>query len=216
VVDLVHELVELLQAVGTADYIIVGGLAVRFLVGEASARQTRDIDIVAMNAVARDRLLGHLRAMGYRIGATGGWHRAALPRGPSEAIIDVASHPVVNPRTFEELTLRGAPVAHKVEGMTVQVVAPDDLALLKLAAHRDQDVIDLLLLSGRLSAKAVAAGAEKDDVERSAAEGAQVSRLLIASQEFAELTEELLGRKATSGELQSFEAFLSDLQKEGL
>jgi hypothetical protein len=186
------------------------------LAGESSARQTRDIDVVAMSDGARDRLLGHLRSAGYRIGTSAGWHRATVPGGQSKPIIDIASHPIVNPRTFEELTLRGKPVAHNVEGMTIQVASPDDLALLKLAAHRDQDIVDLLLLSERLSAKAVASSAEQDDVERTTAEGAQVSRLLLASNGFVELTEELLDRPATANEMQSFKAFLSELQQEGL
>ena len=214
--DPVTELVSLLRAVGMAEFVVIGGLAVRFLTDERTARHTRDIDLVAMNNDARDRLVAHLESIGYRVGATAGWHRAAMPQPAPRPIVDIATNPIVNPRTFEELTLRGQPVPHKLEDMTVQVVSPNDLALLKLAAHRDQDVVDLLLLSERLSPKAIAGAAELDDVERTVSEGAQTARLLTARGGLTDLTEELLGRQATPREIESFERFLRDLEEEGL
>ena len=214
--DPVTDLVALLRTVGTAEFVVICGLAVRFLTDEGTARHTRDIDLVAMNNGARDRLVAHLGSIGYRVGATVGWHRAAMPQPAARPIVDIASNPIVNPRTFEELTLRGQPVPHKLEDITVQVASPNDLALLKLAAHRDQDIVDLLLLSERLSPKAIANAAELDDVERTVSEGAQSARLLSARGGLTDLTEELLGRRATSGEMDSFERFLRDLGDEGL
>jgi hypothetical protein len=215
VVEPLAELVALLRAVGSSGYVVVGGLAVRLLAGERNARQTRDVDLVAMNVASGDRLLSHLRSMGYRIGGSGGWHRAAMP-GPDRSIIDIASHPVVNPRTFEELTLRVAPTVQSVEEISVPVAAPDDLAFLKLAAHRDQDLVDVMLLAERLTANSIATSAQADDVERTVAEGAQTARLLVTSGALVEVAEELLGRPASNEELQAFDHFLRELQKEGL
>jgi hypothetical protein len=136
--------------------------------------------------------------------------------GAERSIIDIASHPVVNPRTFEELTLRGSAALHSVDGVSVPVAAPDDLALLKLAAHRDQDIVDIMLLAKRLSAKKIAMSAQGDDVERTVAEGAQTARLLSSSGALLEVSEELLGRPASKRDLQEFDEFLRELQKEGL
>jgi hypothetical protein len=206
-------LTDLLRAVGSSGYVVVGGLAVRLLVSENTVRVTGDVDIVAMDEAARERLLSHLRSIGYHVGASGGWYRAALKGKP---IIDVGTHPVVNPRTFEELTLRAAPAVQMLGGLAVSVASPDDLGLLKLVAHRDQDIVDLLLLSSRMSASSVAARVQHDDVERTAAEGAQVARLLIQSGRLEELTEELVGRRPMDKEVEALRTLLIELQKEGL
>jgi hypothetical protein len=41
----VRDLTELLRAVGTNDYVVVGGLAVKFLAGERMARQAFLLDL---------------------------------------------------------------------------------------------------------------------------------------------------------------------------
>jgi hypothetical protein len=215
VLDPLAELVTLLRAVGSAGYVVVGGLAVRLLAGESNARHTRDVDLVAMDRARSERLLSHLRSSGYQIGTSGGWQRAAMP-GTQRSIIDIASHPVVNPRTFEELTLRGSAAVHSVDGVSIPVAAPDDLALLKLAAHREQDIVDVMLLAPRVSAKTIATSAQGDDVERTVAEGAHAARLLFASGALAEVAEELLGRPTSKTELQAFDELLGQLRKEGL
>jgi hypothetical protein len=136
--------------------------------------------------------------------------------GTQRAIIDIASHPVVNPRTFEELRLRGSAAVLSVDGVAVPVASPDDLALLKLAAHRDQDIVDLMLLAKRLSARTIASSAQKDDVERTVAEGAQTARLLSNTGGLVEIAEELLDRPASPEELGDLDGFLRALQEEGL
>jgi hypothetical protein len=144
VVEPLAELIALLRAVGPTGYVVVGGLAVRLLAGERKARLTRDIDLVAMDLGAKDRLVSHLRTSGYQIGVSGGWLRAAVP-GAQRSIVDIAPHPVINPRTLEEMTLRESAAVQLVDGVSVPVAAPNDLALLKLAAHREQDIVDVML-----------------------------------------------------------------------
>jgi len=77
------------------------------------------------------------------------------------------SHPVINPRTFEETCLLGAPFSSVQQAQTILVVAPEDLALLKILAGRDQDVTDLTPLAGAdaLSASSLAQLAQHNDIE---------------------------------------------------
>jgi hypothetical protein len=122
--DPLAELVALLRAVGSGGYVVVGGLAVRLLAGESNARQTRDVDLVAMDRDDSERLLSHLRSSG--------------------------------------------------------------------------------------------SSAQKDDVERTVAEGAQTARLLSNTGGLVEIAEELLDRPASPEELGDLDGFLRALQKEGL
>jgi hypothetical protein len=131
-------------------------------------------------------------------------------------MVDVASHPIVNPRTFEQITLRSAPRVQTVSGVSLSIASPNDLALLKLVAHRDQDIVDLQLLVPQLSAAMIAANAEQDDVERTVAEGAQTARLLAQSGQLADVAQELLGRPVSETELGALDQFLNELLKEGL
>ena len=205
------------SAVDTAgDLRLVGGLAVRLTVGELS-RATADIDVVSLQPATTTTLLAKLREAGYAVGLSGGWWRA-LKLAPSRQIIDVSPHPVVNPRTFESMTLRGEPTLVRVGAVTIAVAAANDLALLKLSAGRDQDLVDLLVLArgGRLSAQAVARAAEQDDVERTLVRTANLARHSLRSGELGELAEEVLGRTPAASELEALSEFLEDLRKEGL
>lgn len=212
--EVLRDLLELLRVIGTDELRVVGGVAMRLLTGESS-RVTRDIDVVAFSETARDRLLSHLVQAGYRVAESRGWYRAILPDA-TRAMVDIARHPVVNPRTFETITLREPPALCKVEDVSVPVAAPDDLALLKFAAHRDQDIVDLLLLASDISPDAIAAAAANDDIERTIAEGAQSARYLLATGGLDSLTEELIGHPPQVDQRIKFERLLGELQRRGL
>lgn len=212
--EVVGELLDLLRAVGTNELRVVGGVAMRFLTGAVS-RVTRDIDVVALSETAREGLLAHLAQAGYRVAESGGWYRAVFPDS-ARAMVDVARHPVVNPRTFETITLREPPRLCNVEGVNVPVAAPDDIALLKFAAHRDQDIVDLLILARDISPDAIAAAAANDDIERTVAEGAQSARYLLSTGGLDLLTEELLGKPPQVEERRELERLLGELRKRGL
>ncbi|MBI4701707.1 MAG: hypothetical protein HY744_11210 [Deltaproteobacteria bacterium] len=208
---------DLWRATGAGDRLrLIGGLAVHLYVG-AAARVTADIDVVCMDEQARAAVSRRLEALGYRLGVTARWIRAVDPTG-QQPVVDVSSHPVVDLRRFENVALHGPPRHHDVEGINLALAAPDDLALLKLVAARDQDCVDLLVLAGAvpLSATAIARRAERDDIERSVAQGAGYLRHLLSTGALAEIAEEALGRAMTAAEPATLGGLLAQLEKEGL
>jgi hypothetical protein len=195
---------------------LIGGLAVRLVAGE-TARVTRDIDVVTMTSECEHLLLDHLRARGFRVGDTGGWHRATQS-GPPLRIVDIARHPLVDVRTFDSHGLHAAPRTFEASGASIVTAGVADLVRLKLAAARDQDLVDLLLLAraGDVTAKAVASAAEVDDTERRISAGAHHARFAVESGMLAGLAEEILDRPPSSDETAALRALLGDLEKEGL
>lgn len=197
------------------DLRLIGGLAVRLYTG-SDARTTRDIDLVAMTNVARERLLQHLEQTGWSVGTSGGWWRAAR-LSPSRLIVDIAPHPVINPRTFDTVSLLATPWRTDVSGVSVAVAEVSDLVTLKLMAMRDQDLIDLvLLINRRPSVKQIAQGAAADDIERPLSAGANRARHAMRSGLVRELFEQALGRPPEEEALAHFDTFLSDLEAEGI
>ncbi len=167
-----------------------------------------------MTVPAREALLESLRSTGWRAASSGAWWRASAPGRP---LIDIASHPVVSPRTFDEVPLRRAPVAFDVEGTRVLAAARDDLALLKLVAHRDQDLVDLAVLAGLgLDAAFIEESAAHADIERRVVDGATRARHALQAGELAELTLEVTGTTPLPKSMAALDAFLSDLEKRGL
>jgi hypothetical protein len=200
----------------TVDIRLVGGLAVRLHVGSL-ARQTRDIDVVAMNEEAAHAITVHLQNAGFVVGGTVPWQRAVRTSNP-RLIIDVLKHPLVDPRTFQEVSLARDPSFVEVAGTRLSVASVDDLARLKLLAARDQDLVDLVSLAARrtVCAAAIAGAAAADDAERALSAGAAVARRLLATGELAEIAAEALGRPIDAGVLAQFRSLLDDLEKEGI
>jgi len=192
-----------------------GGLAVRLHVG-SDARVTRDIDVVAMTAAARGRLLSHLEQTGWAVGASGGWWRASRA-GASRLILDIASHPVINPRTFDGISLSSRPWHKEIGGVIISVAEVSDLVTLKLMAMRDQDLVDLVLLAGRgLSAGQIARNADVDDIERPLSAGANQARHALRSGLVRDVFEQTLGRPPEEEALANLEVFLDELEKKGI
>ena len=199
------------------DLRLVGGLAVRLHVG-TSARQTVDVDVVAMTEASRNGVLEQLQAAGYRVGESGGWWRAARREAKGQRIVDVGPHPVVNPRTLDTVTLKEEPLVFSVGDTDVRAVGVNDLTLLKLVAGRDQDVVDVMLLSAHASPAParVARNAELDDVERIVSRTAAAARAAAEGTRLELLSVELLGRPPTPQEIAAFSGLLQALKKEGL
>lgn len=197
------------------DLRLIGGLAVRLHVG-TNARRTADIDVVALTDSARARLLDHLEQAGWIVGTSGGWWRA-IRSGSSRLLIDIARHPVVNPKTFETISLGSPPLHCTIGGVVVSVAGLGDIAALKLLAMRDQDLVDLVLLAALgLSAEAIVDQAAADDVERSLSAGAHRARHALRTGLVAELYEQTLSRAPEEQELLKLEQFLSALERSGL
>lgn len=192
----------------------MGGLAVRSWVGSL-ARTSLDVDLVALSPEAHALLLEALRQGGFVVGESGGWWRGMRQGAEGREVVDVASHPVVNPRTFDTLELRAAP---RADEHGLQVVGVDDLAYMKLCAGRDQDLLDLCLLAAHAppDPKAIATSARLDDVERLVARTAIEGRFASGRGLLDATFEELLGRSIHAAEREAFDDFLRRLAEEGL
>jgi len=212
--DLAHSLVAHLGSARGAEIRLVGGLAVRSWVG-GLARMSLDVDLVALTMETHARLLEQLRSEGFVVGESGGWWRGLRTGAEGREVVDVASHPVINPRTFDAIVLRAAPRADE-QGLFV--VGVDDLVYMKLCAGRDQDLLDVCLLAAHQhpDAALIARAARLDDVERLVArttiEGRFASSRGLLDATFAEL----LGRTITSLEREAFDELLGQLHEEGL
>ena len=213
---LLEALANLWSESGAGDELrLIGGLAVRLHVG-ANARRTADIDVVALTDSARVRLLDHLQQAGWIVGTSGGWWRAIRSESP-RLLIDIAPNPVVNPKTFETISLSSPPLRYTIAGVVVLVAGLEDIAALKLMAMRDQDLVDLVLLAAQgLSAGAIADRAAEDDIERSLSAGAHRARHALRTGLVAELYEQTLSKAPEEEELSRLDQFLSALERSGL
>lgn len=169
---------------------LIGGLAARVHLGEL-ARTTADVDIVAMTSSAATALIEHVEREGFVTGRTGGWWRVSL---------------------------RGDVKDATVGGVTLSAVGASDLVILKLAAGRDQDLIDLMMLAAHAapSAADVFKSIQADDIERTAAGNAVRARQALLRGQLDEVATDLLGRPASAVEKAAFVGFLDALASEGL
>ena len=191
----------------------MGGLAVRLHVG-AAARVTHDVDVVAMNDAARARLAALLVAQGWHIGKAGGWWRAVSSGRP---LIDISTHPVTSPRTFDTMSLRSPAVPIHVDGTVVSVAAAEDLVVMKLLACREQDLVDLAFLAHArpLLARTIVSAVAADDIERRVSEGILRARHALEYGRLAEIIMEATG-EPPGAELHALDVLLRELEAEGL
>ena len=217
--DPLERAADLLQPVHeeVASLRLLGGLACRAHLGTL-ARRSDDLDVVAMSASARDALLDHLRKLGFAVGPSGGWWRAVRGKGKDREIVDVAPHPIVNPRTFDAMTLRSAPMSLTFGDASLHAVGIEDLLVLKLVAGRDQDHVDLVLLTAHAdpSAAEIARRLELDDLGRLAAGSVANARHALSKGYLSEVFAQLVGRAPTERERSAFELFLVQLGEAGL
>jgi hypothetical protein len=194
---------------------LIGGLAVRAWLGEL-ARTSLDVDLVAFSPEAHAAVLGRLRAEGFRIGESGGWWRCVRTTASGRDVVDLARHPVVNPRTFDTMELRAPP---RTDEHGLVIAGVDDLVYMKLCAGRDQDLVDVCLLAAHCTpdAASIAKAARADDVERTVARSVLEGRHAAARGWLDGAFEELLGRAAERSEVGAFEELLRRLvEEEGL
>ncbi len=199
---------------GASELRLVGGLAIRLFVG-AAARQTVDVDVAVRTPAATTDLLEHLRAQGFAVARSGGWWRAM---GEGREVIDIAPEPIVQPRSFDRIMLRGSLRVVSVDGVDLRVASAEDLTLLKLCAARDQDIIDLMMLAAvvPIDVDAVAAHAEADDVERLVSRGRWTASHALACGGVQDTAELLLGCHPSPEQLEAFRILLERLEGLGL
>lgn len=214
--DDLTEAIELVFSTSPSDTRLIGGLAVAAHVGRG-ARETHDVDVVVMSETARATLCNALQQHGYAIGTTGHWWRAA-PTDGSRRFVDIAAHPIVDVRTFETLHLRGSPVRVRRGQVDVDVASSSDLVLLKLMAHRPQDLVDLMMLARQcpLDAAEIARFAALDDIERTVARGAAEARADLTAGSFADDAAQILGREVGDDDTQALRTLLDALKEKGL
>jgi hypothetical protein len=129
----------------------------------------------------------------------------------------MARHPVTNPRTFESTALRAHPVEHVIGDVVVSLAGIDDLAVLKLISMRDQDLVDLMLLSSvGISAAAIARTATCDDIERTLSFGAIQARHALRTGMAREVFEQTMGRPPDDNEVHRLSEVLAALERSGL
>lgn len=93
----------------------------------------------------------------------------------------------------------------------------DDLALMKLVAMRDQDLVDLFLLATfGVSAEAITHAAIEDDIERSVSAGANQARHALRTGALREIIEQTLAREPQEFEIEQLGTLLDALERSGM
>jgi hypothetical protein len=127
--------------------IVIGAFAVRTYLREPSRRLTHDLDLLAQPdtlAVLGDLLTGR----GYHVYRSAPWWRAERGSGKDRILIDIASGAVVDVASFESYPLTPADACQRSELGGVPILLPvlEDLLAMKLLAHRDKDILDVVEL----------------------------------------------------------------------
>jgi hypothetical protein len=192
---------------------LIGGLGIWLLSGHAG-RLTKDIDVVAGSQSSFDSATAALRDNGYQVSPmVASWRRATSAGLPS---VDLALHPVVNPRSFEVMSLSDAYETMQTDAGPVHVATATDLVRLKLLARRERDFVDVLQLVATdrvIDVDAVISFVEQDDCERSLSEGCLLAASALRRGDLARDYENLVGRPATSEQLGSFAALLRRIEE---
>jgi hypothetical protein len=201
-------------AAGPERVLLIGGLAVAHYTG-AQARPARDIELLCLDEAAWQGARRHLEGSGYRVDDRGSWLRAVDPQagGP---LLDLAKHPVRDPRTFETCYLRGAPSPAREPGLAV--AAPADLVMLKLIAQRPWDFIDIALLAAAVTVpvEEIRQSAEQDGLEQLVGQGSLRLSDALTSGRLDGAGEQILGRPLSRREQHRLEALIGELWEQGL
>jgi len=190
---------------------IIGGFGVWLLAGH-TGRLTKDFDVVAESAEVLAEASSVLQSSGYRLSPMlASWVRATSKDSPR---IDLALHPVINPRSFEAMSLSHAFETIATEAGRVRVATRSDLVRLKLLAHRERDFVDILqLVAADVAAHEVVSRAENDDCERSLAEGCLLAASARARGDLERDYESMVGRPVTQRQLAAFDSLLQGIEK---
>lgn len=166
-----------------ARTVLIGGLAVRALVGAAS-RRTLDVDLVAEDAAGLEVVARVLAARGCLARRSPPWWRFQRPQ--PRLIVDATDRDVVDPHTFDRYRVDLDLATEHIlpGGTTLSCAGVDDLVVLKLLAGRDQDLVDLALLAALAvpapDPNAIDRRVETQDLERSVAGAVLRAELAVA------------------------------------
>jgi hypothetical protein len=154
--DELHTFVRLFESLGV-PYAVMGGIAVR---AHGIPRPTQDLDFTV--SIERGRLpefFEQARLLGYEVpdAYVSGWvdQVAGMPLVRVARYVEARSIDVdlflAESRFQQELLARAKP--EQIDAVTVRVVTPEDLILLKLLARRPRDLADIgdiLFIQGTL------------------------------------------------------------------
>ena len=127
--------------------VTIGGLAMRAYLQAPDWRATGDLDLVVGKA-QYDQLRALLEERGFTVYDAGPWKRAELQTGEHKRIIDVFVDAVVDLASFASYAIDARDAQRRGEpgGPSLLVPRIEHLIALKLLAHRDKDVLDVVLL----------------------------------------------------------------------
>jgi len=127
--------------------VVVGGFAVRAYLSDPDKRTTRDLDLVVSRSTFLE-IRALLEERGFRLYDTGSWWRAERGEDERRRVVDIGIDGVVDSASFESYPLAIAETRQVAlpGGPVLQVPALEDLLALKLLAHRDKDILDVIAL----------------------------------------------------------------------
>lgn|GEM_PF-3955222 len=127
--------------------VVLGAFAVRAYLHEPDQRYTHDLDLLA-NADSLVSLREMLEFRGYTVYSSGPWWRAERKSGNERILIDVALGSVVDMMSFESYPLATNEAQLRAEpgGPLIPVPPIEDLLAMKILAHRDKDILDVVAL----------------------------------------------------------------------
>ena len=127
--------------------VVLGAFAVRTYLREPDRRLTHDLDLLTQPD-ALDALGELLTSRGYTVYRSAPWWRAERGSGKERMLVDIASGAVVDMASFESYPLSPAEARQRAEpgGDPIPVPQLEDLLAMKILAHRDKDILDVVAL----------------------------------------------------------------------
>jgi hypothetical protein len=127
--------------------VALGAFAVRAYLKAPHGRLTHDIDLLVARSDL-ESLRTALEERGYRVYDTGTWWRGERPTQKGRYVIDIAVDEVVDAAAFDTYPLDPGDAVEIAEPGAAAIPVPslEDILALKLLAHRDKDVLDLIAL----------------------------------------------------------------------
>jgi hypothetical protein len=183
--------------------VVVGGAAVRTYLREPDLRRTKDLDFVVAPC-GFDAALRLLDERGFRRYDTGLWWRAERGDGVDRIVADLWVGAVVDAGSYESYPLDPMEAEVRAEPGASSIPVPhlEDLLALKLLAHRDKDMLDVVaLLADRaslLDAARFRRNVERRDLEVAVRRGYLAVVAALDAGDLARLWEQRFGRPLAS------------------
>jgi hypothetical protein len=127
--------------------VVLGAFAVRTYLREPDQRLTHDLDLLTpLDALPA---LGELlTSRGYQVYRSAPWWRGERGTGKDRILVDIAAGAVVDMASFESYPLSPSEAQERAEpgGAPIPVPPLEDLLAMKILAHRDKDILDVVAL----------------------------------------------------------------------